>query len=145
MHLKSLLLFGITSTIMFTSFGVATGSAEANGYQGPICITGRAKGNVTIRWGNWSRKFNATEVREQSAINGGEPVIIQSPSDPAVHLESVPKVGAKIFAEADKNVARMQPYNIELNYNGGNTKIFVSDKTAKIRKGSCGGPFVTKM
>jgi hypothetical protein len=143
MRLKSLLLLGITSTLTFGGLFLNAGAAEAKawklpeGYQGPVCIRGRATGNVSIRLGGWSTQFNGMAIREEGAFHVKGP----TPGPDTHPAMIVAQAGARIYSETDKFVARQQPYEVQITSGGDSTIIHVSDNTAMVRRRACGSPF----
>ncbi len=141
MKFGKIALFGITS---IASLNALANSAHAGwwkmgNYQGPVCIYGNARGNVNLKWGDWSHSFNGNKVRQEAAFNYDT---VGLATDSPISL--VVRGGLKIFSEADKAVSGMQPYNVELSSNYGNGNLFVSDQSAKVMTRACGSTFMVR-
>lgn len=145
MKLKSLFFAGISAAAFvgaFISPAHAGWWTMKNEYQGPLCIIGQARGNISMKWGDWSSNINGNDIRQQGAVNFD---LISSAGEPVPVM--LAKFGMKAFETSDKLVSHMQSYTIEIPSNSGSNKFFTSDRTAKVRSRACStfGTFRVKL
>jgi hypothetical protein len=138
-------VFGMTLTLTLSCWGLMTSSAQAKtwklpqSYQGKVCITGFAKGNVSINWGGWSHTFNGMQIREEAAFNH------KSGVDAGTAFPILMgQAAGRALSEADKLVSRVQGYSLELNSYGSSNVISVSDNTATVRHRRCTSTYTVR-
>jgi hypothetical protein len=120
-----------------------------DGYQGPLCVYGRARGNISLKWGNWSKNINGNEIRRKGAFNYQSDHTQQLPPLPpyvSMPLRAI-NIGVSALAKADQFVSHMQGYNIEIPAGDSSQLFFISDRTARVRSQSCGfgDPFTVRL